>query len=48
MNPKSDKKQKKAYITPKIEHLGKLNTLIQGVSGTIRDAYPNQSSPRNP
>lgn len=41
MNPKSDKKKKKVYVTPKIERLGKLSTLIQGISGTRRDNFPN-------
>ncbi len=34
-------KQKKKYTAPKIKRLGKLNTLIQGISGNHKDAFPN-------
>ena len=46
MNEKQDSKQnKKPYISPKIERLGKLGTLIQGGSGRHRDFPPNPSAP---
>jgi len=32
------------YETPTVEYLGKLGTLIQGVSGTRRDNFPLSGS----
>ncbi len=45
MNEKETKQVKKEYVSPKIEHLGKLGTLIQGTSGCSRDFPPNESAP---
>ncbi|MBO4349961.1 MAG: hypothetical protein J6A01_03320 [Proteobacteria bacterium] len=42
----TSKQSKKIYVAPKIEHLGKLGTLIQGSSGTRKDAFPNSTSTR--
>ena len=42
----TSKKSKKIYETPKIEHLGKLGTLIQGSTGIRKDAFPYTSSTR--
>ncbi len=42
----TSKKSKKIYETPKVEHLGKLGTLIQGSTGTRKDSFPNTSSTR--
>ena len=38
------KQNKKAYVTPKIERLGKLSTLIQGSSGRVRDNFPQSGT----
>lgn len=38
---KEQKLQKKLkYTAPKIKRLGKLNVLIQGVTGNRKDAFP--------
>ncbi len=37
---KASSNTKKAYESPKIKRLGKLSTLIQGISGRTRDAFP--------
>ncbi len=36
---------KRRYESPKIECLGKLSSLIQGISGTLKD-YPPAEGPR--
>ncbi|MBQ9816328.1 MAG: hypothetical protein IJM59_02515 [Proteobacteria bacterium] len=41
---RKEQKNKKAYVTPKIERLGKLSTLIQGSSGRVRDNFPQQGN----
>ena len=44
MNTKEQKAQndqeKKQYTKPEVKKLGRLSTLIQGSSGTIKDNFP--------
>ncbi|MGN1071890.1 MAG: hypothetical protein ACI4VB_04095 [Bradymonadia bacterium] len=37
---KTQTSEKETYETPKIEYLGVLSALIQGSSGSVRDAFP--------
>jgi hypothetical protein len=41
MNKMAQKNEKKTqYTKPQLKKLGRLSTLIQGMSGTIRDNFP--------
>ena len=37
--------EKVVYETPKVEKLGKLSQLIQGITGSGRDLPPNHTNP---
>lgn len=40
-------KQKKIYIKPQMKHLGKLSTIIQGITGNCKDHFPlDATTPR--
>ncbi len=47
MNKMEQKNNKKTpYTKPQLKKLGRLSTLIQGVSGQLRDDFPMQGTHR--